>query len=129
MLKGIAKWTIVGCIGLDMSRNGADANGVQARIVEMLEPARIARICIDVDYAFISFRSQCFDCLPNAAPLQEWFAFSALPKTDNGVFSAFQVGQCNFEDFIYGGNKSQAILGSDQVCLFLLRDTANAARV
>jgi len=77
----------------------------------MLEPARIARIVIDVDYAIISFRSQCFDCLPNAAPLQEWFAFAALPKTDNGLFSPFQMRQCNFDDFINGGNKSQAVLG------------------
>ena len=113
MLKGIAKWTVIGRICLDMPRNGADANGVQACIVEMLEPARIARICIDIDYTFISLSSQCFDCLPNAAPLQKWFAFAALPKTDNGLFSSLQMRQCNLDDFINCGNKGQAIPGRD----------------
>ncbi len=111
MLKRIAQWTIVGSICLDMPGDGADTNGVQARIVEMLEPARIACIGIDVDYTFISFRSQCFDCQPNATPLQEWFSFAALAKTDNGLFSPFQVRQCNFDDFINRGNKGQAVLG------------------
>ena len=112
-----------------MAGDGAGANGIQASVIEALQPARIAGVSIDIDDTFSGTCTNSFDSLGDAVPLQEWLTLTTLAETDNGIFSGFQVWYSHFDDLINIGNEGQAILRGDQVFLFLLGDTANTTGV
>src|SRR5262249_38018552 len=112
-----------------MAGDGAHAQGIQAGIVESLQPARIAGVCIDVNNTFSGTRTNSLDGLLYTPPLQQRLAFAALSEADDGLFGMFQMGNSYLGDFVDGGDEGQAILRGNQVFFFLFRDTADAASV
>jgi hypothetical protein len=87
-----------------------DTNAVEPRFAKLCEPFWKTPIGIQVDRSPIRFSSKEKDRIFQKPPFGQWFSFTPLTKTNNGILRFIQMGKGNAENFADGWNKPNSLL-------------------